>query len=97
MLLQVTKTLLNFWYPLHIQANKVLDSFFVDQTVQLILYCYCFFYLIDIELALASGQFSVAGGEFSDKVVTGRKIDLDNTRQRETVILHHNMITYFLL
>lgn len=30
------------------------------------------FYLVDIELALASGQFSVAGGELSDKVMAGR-------------------------
>lgn len=40
------------------------------------------FYLVDVELALASGQFSVAGGELSDKVVTGRKIDLVKNRRR---------------
>lgn len=55
------------------------------------------FYLIDIELALASGQFSVAGGELSDKVMTGRKIDLDNRKWRKTVIIHHDVITYFIL
>ena len=35
------------------------------------------FYLVDIELTLASGQFSVAGSELPDKVMTGRKTGID--------------------
>lgn len=58
--------------------------------------CYSWFYLIDIELALPSGQFSVAGGELSNKVMTERKIDLDKIRNRKTVIQYHNMIAYLL-
>lgn len=95
-----------FLYPLYIQENKVLekilDSFwsFVDQVAQLLIFfAILVFYLIDIELALASGQFSVAGGELSDKIMTGRKIDLDRnreTRERETVNVHqqHNLLCF---
>lgn len=31
------------------------------------------FYLVHVELALTSGQFSVAGGELSNEVVTADK------------------------
>lgn len=31
------------------------------------------FYLVHVELALTSGQFSVAGGKLSDKIVTADK------------------------
>ena len=31
---------------------------------------FTFFYLIDVELALASGEFSVAGGELANEVMT---------------------------
>lgn len=49
------------------------------------------FYLVDVELALASGHFSVARGELSDEVMTARSVDLDgntHTTGREILIKH---------
>lgn len=75
-------------------AVKLLKHWFYEQANRIwiyfqILICYSWFYLIDIELALPSGQFSVAGGELSNKIMTARKIDLDK-KNKKTVIRYHN-------
>lgn len=48
--------------------------------------CVCYisavFYLVDVELALASGQFSVAGGELANEVMTVKQTAQDENCQR---------------